>query len=457
MLEPADLEIQAGWVLPVHPDESACLPAHSVLIKGTRILDILPTSAVPAKYSPTAILARPSSVVLPGLVNARTHTGMTLMRGRGDDLPLLKWLHEVVWPIEAAFASQQEFCEDGAMLAAAEMIRGGVTCFADMYWYPAAGARVAVATGMRAVIGMILIEYPSAYAKGADEYIDKGHDVMRQFAGEDRLSFTYAPHAPYTVATETWHRLRDLSQEKGVVIHTHLHETREECSASFVLDRSNPACHMSDKECHPLEDFRQRGLLSSKLVAAHMVHLTDEEISLCAEKGVNIAHCPSSNSKLASGFCPVHKFLKAGVNVALGTDSACSNNALSLLEEMKLTALNTKNLAQDATVLPASTAIRMATFNGAKAFGLEKLTGSLEVGKAADIITIDVHTHAGNSPMFDVHSAVVYAATRDDVNDVMVDGKFLLKGGKYCTLDIDDTLKRMKHWRAKIVEQFPQK
>ena len=457
MSENADLEIRAGWVLPVHPDPTVSLENHSILIKDDKILDILPTAAAADMYSPATFIDRTSSIVMPGLINAHTHTGMTLMRGRADDLPLLKWLHDVVWPIEGAFASKEEFCEDGAMLAAAEMIRGGITCFSDMYWYPAAAARVTVRTGMRAVIGMVLIEYPSAYAKGVDEYIAKGHDIMQQFQDEDRITFSYAPHAPYTVATETWKKLGELSQKNGVFIHTHLHETREECSASCALDRSHPACHLSENKCHPVEDFRRMGLLSSKLVAAHMVHMTDEEIQLCAEKGVNIAHCPSSNSKLASGFCPVHKFLKAGINVALGTDSACSNNSLSLLEEMKLTALNTKNLAGDATALPAYTAIQMATLNGAKAFGLEDVTGSLEVGKAADIISIDVHTHAGNSPMFDAHSAVVYAAAREDVNDVMVNGKFLLKEGKHCTVDIGDTLKRMRHWRSKIMEEFPQK
>lgn len=453
----ADTIIQGGWVLPVCPDETVALENHSVVVKDGLILDILPTAEASTKYEANDVLDRSSSVVMPGMINVHTHTGMTLMRGRADDLPLIQWLHEVVWPIEAAFASKEEFCEDGALLAAAEMIRGGVTCFSDMYWYPAAGARVALRTGMRAIIGMILIEYPSAYAQNVDEYIARGHEVLDRYKDEPTLTFTYAPHAPYTVATEAWKKLKELSETRNITIHTHLHETKDECIASGLLDRDNPACHLSDNECHPLEDFKRMDLLSSKLVAAHMVHVTDEEIELCAEKGVHIAHCPSSNSKLASGFCPVHKLLKAGVNVALGTDSACSNNSLSLLEEMKLTALNTKNLAGDPTVLPASMAIKMATINGARAFGIDDVTGSLEIGKSADIISIDMHTHAGNSPIFDAHSAVVYTAAREDVNDVMVEGKFLLKERKYRTLDIDDTLKRMKYWRAKIMEQFPKK
>lgn len=451
-----DTVIQAGWVLPVCPDETVALENHAVVVRDGKILDILPTEEADTKYTAKEVLDRSSSIVMPGMINVHTHTGMTLMRGMADDLPLLKWLHEIIWPIEGAFASE-EFCEDGALLAAAEMIRGGVTCFSDMYWFPAAGARAAIRTGMRAIIGMILIEYPSGYAETVDDYISRGHEVLERYKDEPRLRFSYAPHAPYTVATQTWKKLKELSETRNIAIHTHLHETKDECVASGLLDRINPACHLSENECHPIEDFKRMGLLSPRLVAAHMVHLTDEEIALCAEKGVHIAHCPSSNSKLASGFCLVHKLLKAGVNIGLGTDSACSNNSLSLLDEMKLTALNTKNLAGDATVLPASMAIRMATINGARAFGIDDITGSLEVGKSADLISIDVQTHAGNSPIFDAHSAVVYAASREDVSDVMVDGKFLLKEKKYCTLDIADTLKRTKYWSTKIMEQFPKK
>lgn len=455
MATSVDTLVVAGWVLPVAPDENQVLRDHAIAITSGKIVDILPTPAALSKYTAEIHLDRPQAVVMPGLINVHTHTGMTLMRGRADDMPLLQWLHQVIWPIEAVFASKEEFCYDGVLLSMAEMIGGGVTCFADMYWSPDAAARAVIETGMRAIIGMIIIAFPSAYASGIDEYIDKGHQVMERYRGEERLTFAYSPHAPYTVPTDAWENLKDLSEENGVRVHTHLHETREECTASLALDRTNPACHMSDHECHPLEDFRRIGLLSDRLVAAHMVHLTDDEISLCADMGVNIAHCPSSNSKLASGFCPVHKLLEAGVNVAIGTDSACSNNSLCMFNEMKLTTLNAKNLAGDATSVPAATTIRMATINGAKAFGIDGITGSLEVGKSADLICIDVETHAGNSPMFNPHSAVVYAASRNDVNDVMVDGKLLLRDKKYCTLDITDTLRRMRYWRKEIEQQFP--
>lgn len=451
----ADIVIDAGWILPIAPDETVAFEASSIVITNGKIVEILPTKECHTKYSPSQTIDRAKGIVMPGLVNAHTHTGLSLMRGRADDQPLLKWLHETVWPLEAAFASNEEFCEDAAVLATAEMIRGGTTCFADMYFYPGAAARAAVRSGMRAVIGLVLVAFPSAYASSIDEYIERGEAVMDDFADQPSIHFAYAPHAPYTVPPDTWIQLKKLSKEKGVPIHTHLHETKEECTASLILDRNHPACHQSDEMCHPLEDFRRKGLLDSNFVGAHMVHLTDEEIAICAEKGVHIAHCPTSNAKLASGFCPVHKLVKAGVNVAIGTDSAASNNSLDLLSEVKMTALTAKNVACDATVVPAATALRMGTINGARAFGIDNVTGSLEVGKSADLICIEVGTHAANSPIFDPHSAVVYAASRDDVTDVMVGGNFLLRDKKYCNLDLQEILKRTEYWRSRIVNHPP--
>jgi len=452
-----DTLISAGWVLPVAPDERVVLHDHSVAVKNGKIVDVLPTSEAMEMYNPNETLNRKKSVVMPGLINAHTHTAMTGMRGKADDEPLLKWLHETIWPIEAAFACEEEFCQDGGLLATAEMIRGGVTCYSDMSWFPGGGAKAAAKSGMRALIGMIVIGFPSAYASNADEYIAKVQEVRDKFKDHSRIRFSYAPHAPYTVPTNTWKTLKELSDREGLPIHTHLHETKDECTASLMLDRKNSACHMSDNKCHPVEDFNRMGLLSPSLLAVHMVHLTDEEIKLCADKGVNVVHCPSSNGKLASGFCPVAKLLDAGVNVSLGTDSACSSNSLDLFAEMRMAALMAKNVAGDATVVPAPTAVRMATINAARALGLGEITGSLEVGKSADLICVDVLTHAGNSPVFDAHSAIVYAASRDDVSDVFVEGQRLLKDRELCTLNLQDVLKRAECWSAKIEEKFPTK
>lgn len=449
-----DLIIDAGWVIPVAPDEKTFYRNSSIVVSETKIVDIVPTPSVDDLYTTKHRLSRSTSIAIPGLINAHTHAGMTLLRGRGDDEPLLDWLQKTVWPIEKEFSGKPEFCYAGVLLAIAEMIRSGVTTFADMYVFPTTSAKAVVSSGVRAILGMPAIIFPTEYATTVDEYLENGHKARDEFRKESRITWVYAPHAPYTVPTSLWQRLKLLSEQNGHRIHTHLHETRDECSASKALDRDNPACHMSEHACTPLEDLDRLGLINERLVAAHMVHLTDEEIELCARKRVNVVNCPTSNAKLASGYCRVDKLVRAGVNIALGTDSACSNNSLDLRAEMKLTALSAKNLSGDARMVPASTALKMATFNGAVAFGLEERIGSLEIGKQADIVCIDVNTHAGNTPVFNPHSALVYASARDDVRDVIVDGKILFKDGEYQTIDIEDVLKRANYWRRQIEEKF---
>lgn len=450
-----DTVINGRWVLPVLPSEHVVLENHSVVINDGEILDVVPHNIARQRYNASAVLERTSHVIMPGLINAHTHTGMTTMRGRADDKPLLEWLRGSVWPIEHAFITEPKFCEDGALLAAAEMTRGGVTTLSDMYWFPDASARAALKSGMRAVIGMIVIAFPSSYAANTAQYFEVGHEVQKKYASESLLTFCYAPHAPYTVQDETWKVLRKRSVENGFRIHTHLHETKDECTSSAVLDRNNPACHMSDSKMHPLRNLDEMGILSNTFIAAHMTQLTDDEIALCAERGVHVAHCPTSNAKLASGYCEVGKLLQAGVNVALGTDSACSNNSLDMFAEMKLAALAAKNLAEDATAVPAPAAIQMATINGARALGIDHVTGSLCPGKRADVICVELGTHSGNSPVFNVQSAIVYAASRHDVSDVFVDGVCTLRNKKLTRLDEKQMVKRAQYWADKINERFP--
>ena len=289
----------------------------------------------------------------------------------------------------------------------------------------------------------------------ADDAIRRGRAARDHLRDHPNIHFAYAPHAPYTVQPETWRTIKRLAEDDDLPIHTHLHETRDEVAASVAQDRTKMACHTSSRACTPVADFVVEGLLSSRLAAAHVVHVTADEIALLSARGVSVLHCPSSNAKLASGFCPVAKLLRADVNVALGTDSSCSNNGLDLRAEMRLAALVAKNVACDPTVVPAATALRMATLNGARAFGIDKITGSLEVGKKADIVCVDVGTHAGNTPVFNALSAVVYASSRTSSRDVLVNGRFLLKDGKYCTLDIDDTLKKARYWHAEIMREKP--
>jgi 5-methylthioadenosine/S-adenosylhomocysteine deaminase len=452
-----DMIISGRWVIPMEPDENVVLHSHAVVVDKGKVAAVLPVTDADSQYIARERIERPRSVIIPGLINAHTHSGMSLMRGMADDQTLMEWLQETVWPVETAFCSVPGFCEDGALLAASEMARGGVTTFSDMYWWPESAARVALRLGMRAMLGMIIIMFPSDYAKDTDEYIDKGHALMDEFKDESRLHFAYAPHAPYTVSDDVFERLRDLSEKSGTLIHTHLHETADECIASATLDRGNSACHQSEHGIRPLANFDRMRLLSPRLLCAHMTQLTGEEIALLAEHRVSIAHCPTSNAKLASGFCPVPELLAAGVNIALGTDSAASNNSQDMFSEMKMAALVAKNVSRDATVVPAAMALRMATRNGAEALGIGGITGSLKPGKAADITVVDMETHAANSPVFDVRSALVYAAARTDVSDVFVEGRYIVKHGSLVAVDEAEVVRKARSWAAKIVEKFPPK
>lgn len=455
-----DTIIDAGWVIPVRPDPKEYLTEHSIAIHDGKILDVLPTSDAHAKYTCDTHLDRKSCILLPGFVNAHTHAGMTLLRGKADDMSLLPWLHEKIWPMEAAFSSQPEFCRDSTELAIAEMIKGGVTLYSDMYFFSEATAPLILETGIRAVLGIICFKFPSKYAQNSQEYLNRGEGVHDQFKEHyPQLLFAYCPHAPYTVETADWKDIKRRSEQRGLKVHTHLHETKDECAMSKQQNKSHPACHLSDAAEHPLIDLHENvGLVNKNLIAVHMVHLTEKEMEVCNDNHVNIVHCPTSNGKLASGFCNTPDLLEKypNINVSLGTDSACSNNSLDLRSEMKVAALNAKNLSYDPAVCPAWQAIEMATYNGAKTFDLEHLTGSIEAGKLADIVCIEVDTHAGNTPTYNPHAAVVYSSERSDVKDVLVNGKFLYKDRNYCTLDIEQVKKKAKEWEAKILKQFPQ-
>lgn len=454
---PVDTVVHARWVVPMEPDESVVLPFHSVVIDSGKIVTVIPSSSVASFFAAREVVDRPHSVVMPGMVNAHTHTGMSLMRGMADDQALMPWLQETVWPVESAFTSSPGFTEDGAALAACEMARGGITTFCDMYWFPEGCVKASMRVGLRALIGLIVIGFPSSYASDIDAYLARGHEVWAKYRGEATMHFAYAPHAPYTVPDAAWERIRDLSVANGLMIHTHMHETAGECAASAALDRSDSACHQSDYALRPLANFDRMGLLNERLICAHMTQLTHEEVALCAERGVKVVHCPCSNAKLASGFCRCDKLLAAGVTVGLGTDSAASNNKLDLFGEMRMAALMAKNVAGDPTVLPAPQALRMATRGGAEALGLEDVTGSLKCGKAADLVVIDLETHAGNTPVFDVHSAIVYAAERTDVTDVFVEGRWVVKGRKLVQVDEEEVIGKARAWAKTISEKFPSK
>ncbi|GAB4294593.1 MAG: TRZ/ATZ family hydrolase [Thiohalomonadaceae bacterium] len=435
-MQSVDTLLHARWVIPVEPDQ-VVLEHHSLAIGDGRIRDLLPSPEARRRYRAETELELPGHALIPGLINAHTHAAMSLMRGLADDLPLMDWLNHHIWPAEARWVGE-EFVHDGTQLAMAEMLRGGTTCFHDMYFFPDAVARAASHAGMRAVVGMIVIDFPTAWAQNADEYLHKGIKVHDQFHGDPLITTAFAPHAPYTVADEPLRKVAMYAEEMDVPVHMHVHETAHEVEQAVTARGQRPLQRLADL-----------GLLSPRLLAVHMTQLDADDIAAVAAAGAHVVHCPESNLKLASGFCPVDRLLKAGVNVALGTDGAASNNDLDMFGEMRTAALLAKGVAGDASAVPAARVLRMATLNGARALGLDQVTGSLQVGKAADIVAVrldDIETR----PLYHPISQLVYATGRDKVSDVWVAGRHLLKERRLTTLDEAHLLTRAEEWRNRL-------
>ncbi|TSA41054.1 MAG: TRZ/ATZ family hydrolase [Betaproteobacteria bacterium] len=431
-----DTVIEARWVLPIEPSRSV-LPDHAVVINGGRIVALLPASEARINYTPKQHVVLGEHALIPGLINLHTHAAMTLLRGLADDLALMDWLNRHIWPAEMRHVSE-EFVYDGARLACAEMLRGGVTCFNDMYFFPQATARAALATRMRAALGMIVVEFPSPYAADAQDYLNKGLALRDELKSEPLLSYCFAPHAPYTVSDKTLRQVATYAGELDLPVHMHLHETRHE------IERSLEQHHL-----RPLARLAEFGLLGPGLIAVHAVHLERGEIELLAQHGCHVAHCPSSNLKLASGFAPVGALLAAGVNVGLGTDGAASNNRLDIFFEMRLAALLAKGVSDNATALPAWQALEMATIRSARALGLDKMIGTLQPGKCADITAVRI---AGPelAPCYDPQSHLVYAAGREHVSHVWVNGELVVDNGNLTTIDTDEVLARAAFWHDRI-------
>ena len=407
-----DALLLARWIVPVEP-AGTVLEHHAVAIRDGRIESLLPAAQAAERFPGYPRVDLGHHVLIPGLINAHTHAAMSLLRGLADDLPLMRWLEEHIWPAETKHVSR-EFVRDGTLLACAEMLRGGITCFNDMYFFPDASLEAALAAGLRSVQGMIVIEFPSAWASDPADYLRKGLDLRDRYRDERLASFCLAPHAPYTVSDESLKKVSTLSAELDVPVHIHLHETRDEIARS-----------LAEHGVRPLERLARLGLVGPSLVAVHAVHLEESEIELLARHGASTVHCPSSNLKLASGFAPVHALLRKGVNVALGTDGAASNNRLDMFQEMRTAALLSKAVAGDPQAMPAHAALRAATLSGARALGLGEVTGSIVPGKAADLVAVDLSAPE-LSPCYDVVSHLVYAAGRENVTHAWVDGRLLL-------------------------------
>lgn len=424
------------WIVPVRP-HGITLPHHALAIRDGEIVALLPRAEAEREYSQWPRLELPDHVLIPGLINLHAHSAMSLMRGLADDQPLMTWLNEHIWPAETKHASS-DFVHDGTLLACADMLKSGVTCFNDMYFFPDAAARAALAMRMRAVVSMTTLDFPTAYASGADEYLDKGLAAHAALKDEPLLGFTFGPHAPYTVSDRTFERIVTLANQLDLPIHIHVHETAHEVAEGIKQHGKRP-----------LSRLHELGLVSPGLLAVHAVHLSDSEIELLAEHGSHIAHCPASNLKLASGIAPIAALSRAGVNVGIGTDGAASNNRLDMLAEMRLAALLAKGASGDAGAVPAAEALAMATINPAKALAMDDRIGTLEPGKRADIAALNL-SRAETSPCFDVISHLVYAASSENVTHVWVDGELLLSERALTHADERELIAKANEWKARI-------
>ena len=435
-MQQADLVIYADWIVPVDAAQSV-FTEHGIVITEGLIVAIVDATNGHERYAPRRVVRLPHHALVPGFINAHTHAAMTLLRGFADDMPLHDWLNNYIWPTEQRWVSP-EFVRAGTNLAMAEMIAGGTTCFNDMYFFPDVVAACAQQYRMRAAVGLIVLDFPSPWAQSADEYLQRGTELHDELRHSSTVTTSFAPHAPYTVSDEPLTRIRVLADELDLPVHMHVHETATEVDESVAR-----------YGVRPLERLSRLGLLAPRMQAAHMTQLLPAEIESIASMGINVVHCPESNLKLASGFCATANLLAAGVNVALGTDGAASNNDLDMLGEMRTAALLAKGVSGDPTALPAYDALAMATINGARALGIDDITGSLEIGKSADVVAIDLSAPSCQ-PLYEPVTQIVYNASRDQVTNVWVAGELLLEDRGLTTIDIDEVLSDARHWSDKL-------
>ena len=435
-MQTPDFLILPRWILPVEP-AATVLEDHALAVRGERILALLPSVEARRRWPQARRVERPDHVVIPGLVNAHTHAGMTLLRGLADDLTLKDWLENHIWPAEARHLSE-DYVRAGTELALVEMVRSGTTCFADMYFFPDIGVEVARSRGVRMAVGLPMIDFPTSWAGNRQASLRKNADLYGRYRGEPGISFTMAPHAPYSVDDSGLALCAELAEERGIPVHIHVHETAREIAES-----------LQRHDCRPLARLDELGVVNERLMAVHATRLEEGEIAMLAERGCSVVHCPQSNLKLASGIAPVETLRAAGVNVALGTDSTASNNDLDLLEEMQTAALLAKGVSGNAEAVSAAEALEMATLAGAIALGLDGEIGSLLPGKAADCVALDLSA-ANTQPVYDPASQVAYSCKSSQVSDVWVRGKALMEAGRLRWDDEDRILAKAREWGARI-------
>ncbi|MCP8898354.1 TRZ/ATZ family hydrolase [Gilvimarinus xylanilyticus] len=430
------LLINARWIIPVVP-ANRVFEDCALVIHRQKIIALVPQAEARKRFEPEQAVNLDRHIVIPGLINAHGHAAMNLLRGYADDFALQTWLNDHIWPAEAEHVDA-EFVHDGTELAIAEMIKSGTTCFADMYFFPEQAAQVARKAHMRAQITFPILDFPTSWGQGPDDYFAKGLALHDEYRADDLIRIGFGPHAPYTVSDPHLAKVATLAEELQAPIQIHLHETVQEVDDAY-----------RDTGVRPIERLYQLGLLTPQTQCVHMTQLNDDDIQTIANSGAHVIHCPESNLKLASGFCPVAKLQEAGVNVALGTDGAASNNNLNMLEEIQTAALLAKAVSRDPAALNAHQALACATLCGAKALGIDDITGSLEVGKAADIVALQADDTSA-LPIYDPASALAYNNRALKVSHVWVAGRALLLSGHLQTLDERDIRARTEQWQAKI-------
>lgn len=431
-----DTIVISRWIVPIEP-ANRVLENHALAVDAGKIIAIAPLEEIQAKYTTKTTQHFSEHVILPGLINAHTHSPMVLFRGLADDLALMDWLQNHIWPMEKRWLDD-EFVYDGTQLAMLEMIASGTTCFNENYFFGEGITKAIDAAKMRAVMGACIIDFPTAYANTPDEYIEKATRLQQTWQQHPLIAISFAPHAPYTISDETFLKIKSLADQHKMLIHLHLHETADEIAQSMQQYQQRPIARMA-----------KLGMLSPRTQCIHMTQINEEDIELIKASGASIIHCPESNLKLASGFAPVTKFINAGINTGLGTDGACSNNDLDMFGEMQTAALLAKAVASDPTTLTAYETLRMATLNNAKALNLDHEIGSLVPGKAADMIAVQLDA-INTTPIYNPISHLVYAVNNRQVTDVWVRGKKLFENRKFTTLDQGAILDKAKNWAQKI-------
>ena len=440
-IQDVELLIHAKWLVPMEGPQQL-LADHCIVVDQGKIVDVLSSVNATSHYHAKETHELGDHIVLPGLINAHGHSAMSLFRGLADDLPLMEWLNDHIWPAEGQWVNPA-FVEDGTRLAIAEMIKGGTTCFSDMYFFPEVAAKVAEEIGMRAQFVCPVLDFPTAWGSGPEEYLEKSMALAIDYAESDLIRVGLGPHAPYTVSDTPLENVRDLAREYDIPVQIHLHETQHEVDEAIKISGSRPIARL-----------QKLGLIGDDipLQCVHMTALNDEDIEILKASKASVVHCPESNLKLASGFCPIKRLQDAQINICLGTDGAASNNDLDLVGEMRTAALLAKAVAGDASALKAYEALEMATINGAKALGIDAQCGSLSVGKAADIIAVDLN-RLNSQPSYDPISDLVYAVSANQVSHVWIAGKAQLAEGKLIHLDERKLIENAQQWATKINSQ----